>query len=32
VLLEWAGDHVAKIRDFRFARCVPEGAELIMPR
>jgi len=32
VLLEWAGDRVANIRDFRFARYVTEGAELIIPR
>ena len=28
VLLEWAGDHVLSIRDFRFARYVIESAEL----
>jgi RNA polymerase sigma-70 factor, ECF subfamily len=31
VLLEWAGDHVANIRDFRFARYVTDGAELFIP-
>jgi RNA polymerase sigma-70 factor (ECF subfamily) len=28
ILLEWAGDRLAKIRDFRFARYTTEGAEL----
>jgi RNA polymerase sigma-70 factor, ECF subfamily len=28
ILLEWAGDRLAKIRDFRFARYATEGAEL----
>jgi RNA polymerase sigma-70 factor, ECF subfamily len=32
VLLEWAGDRVVGIRDFRFARYAIEGAELSMPR
>jgi RNA polymerase sigma-70 factor (ECF subfamily) len=32
VLLEWAGDRVASIRDFRFARYATEGAELFIPR
>jgi RNA polymerase sigma-70 factor (ECF subfamily) len=31
VLLEWAGDRVASIRDFRFARYATEGAELFIP-
>jgi RNA polymerase sigma-70 factor (ECF subfamily) len=31
VLLEWAGDRVANIRDFRFARYATEGAELFIP-
>jgi len=32
VLMEWSGDHVANIRDFRFARYVTDGAEVIIPR
>jgi RNA polymerase sigma-70 factor (ECF subfamily) len=32
VLLEWAGDRLASIRDFRFARYVTDGAELLIPR
>jgi RNA polymerase sigma-70 factor (ECF subfamily) len=30
VLLEWAGDRVMNIRDFRFARYVTDGAELVV--
>lgn len=30
VLLEWAHDHVATIRDFRYARYVTESAEIIV--
>jgi hypothetical protein len=29
-LLQWEGDRVAKIRDFRFARYATEGAELLI--
>jgi len=28
--LEWAGDRLVNIRDFRFARYVTEGAELFV--
>jgi RNA polymerase sigma-70 factor (ECF subfamily) len=31
ILLEWAGDRVANIRDFRFARYATDGAELFIP-
>ncbi len=31
ILLQWAGDRVVNIRDFRFARYATEGAELFMP-
>jgi RNA polymerase sigma-70 factor, ECF subfamily len=31
ILLEWHGDEVAHIRDFRYARYVIEGAELFVP-
>jgi len=31
ILLEWTGDRVANIRDFRFARYATEGAELFIP-
>ena len=31
VLLEWAGDRVSTIRDFRYARYATEGAEIFMP-
>jgi RNA polymerase sigma-70 factor, ECF subfamily len=31
VLLEWAGDSVVNIRDFRYARYAIEGAELFIP-
>src|SRR5207253_1958987 len=31
VLLEWAGDSVVNIRDFRYARYAIEGAELSIP-
>jgi RNA polymerase sigma-70 factor, ECF subfamily len=30
VLLEWAGDGLVNIRDFRFARYAIEGAELLV--
>jgi RNA polymerase sigma-70 factor, ECF subfamily len=30
ILLEWAGDRLVNIRDFRFARYVTEGAELFV--
>ena len=30
VLLEWAGDRIVNIRDFRYARYVTEGAELVV--
>ena len=30
VLLEWAGDRLVSIRDFRHARYVAQGAELLM--
>jgi RNA polymerase sigma-70 factor, ECF subfamily len=30
VLLEWAGDRVVNIRDFRYARYVTDGAELLI--
>jgi RNA polymerase sigma-70 factor (ECF subfamily) len=30
ILLQWKGDRVANIRDFRFARYATEGAELLM--
>jgi RNA polymerase sigma-70 factor (ECF subfamily) len=30
VLLEWAGDRVVNIRDFRYARYVTDGAELLV--
>ena len=30
VLLEWAGDRIVNIRDFRHARYVTEGAELVI--
>jgi RNA polymerase sigma-70 factor (ECF subfamily) len=30
VLLEWAGDRLVNIRDFRFARYATEGAELFV--
>lgn len=32
VLLEWAHDNIAKIRDFRYARYVTESAEMIVVR
>jgi RNA polymerase sigma-70 factor, ECF subfamily len=32
VLLQWAGDRVANIRDFHFARYVTDGAELVILR
>jgi RNA polymerase sigma-70 factor (ECF subfamily) len=31
VLLQWAGDKLANIRDFRHARYVIEGAEVVVP-
>jgi RNA polymerase sigma-70 factor (ECF subfamily) len=31
ILLQWAGDRVVNIRDFRFARYATEGAELFIP-
>jgi RNA polymerase sigma-70 factor (ECF subfamily) len=30
ILLEWAGDRLVNIRDFRFARYATEGAELFV--
>jgi RNA polymerase sigma-70 factor (ECF subfamily) len=30
ILLQWEGDRVANIRDFRFARYATEDAELLM--
>ena len=30
ILLQWEGDRVANIRDFRFARYATEGAELLV--
>jgi RNA polymerase sigma-70 factor, ECF subfamily len=32
VLLEWIGDQLSGIRDFRYARYVTDGAELIVMR
>jgi RNA polymerase sigma-70 factor (ECF subfamily) len=32
VLLQWAGDRVGNIRDFRYARYATEGAELVTAR
>jgi RNA polymerase sigma-70 factor (ECF subfamily) len=32
ILLTWAGDQVVGIRDFRFARYVTEGAEILVAR
>jgi RNA polymerase sigma-70 factor (ECF subfamily) len=32
ILLEWVGDRLVSIRDFRFARYVTEGAELCMSK
>jgi RNA polymerase sigma-70 factor (ECF subfamily) len=31
ILVQWAGDRVVNIRDFRFARYATEGAELFIP-
>jgi RNA polymerase sigma-70 factor, ECF subfamily len=31
VLLQWAGDRLMNIRDFRYARYVTEGAEVVIP-
>jgi RNA polymerase sigma-70 factor (ECF subfamily) len=31
ILLQWTGERVANIRDFRFARYATDGAELIVP-
>ena len=31
VLLQWAGDKLSNIRDFRHARYVIEGAEVVVP-
>jgi RNA polymerase sigma-70 factor (ECF subfamily) len=31
VLLQWAGDRLTNIRDFRYARYVTEGAEVVIP-
>jgi RNA polymerase sigma-70 factor (ECF subfamily) len=31
VLLQWAGDRLLNIRDFRYARYVTEGAEVVIP-
>src|SRR5262249_61107167 len=31
VLLNWAGDRLVGIRDFRYARYATDGAELLMP-
>jgi RNA polymerase sigma-70 factor, ECF subfamily len=30
VVLEWAGDQVVSIRDFRYARYAMEGAEILV--
>jgi RNA polymerase sigma-70 factor (ECF subfamily) len=30
ILLEWAGDRLVNVRDFRFARYAAEGAELFV--
>jgi RNA polymerase sigma-70 factor, ECF subfamily len=30
VVLEWSGDRVAAIRDFRYARYALEGAEIMV--
>jgi RNA polymerase sigma-70 factor (ECF subfamily) len=32
VLLQWAGDRLTNIRDFRYARYAIEGAEIVVPR
>jgi RNA polymerase sigma-70 factor (ECF subfamily) len=32
VLLQWAGDRLTNIRDFRYARYAIEGAEIVLPR
>jgi RNA polymerase sigma-70 factor, ECF subfamily len=29
ILLDWTGDRLLKVRDFRYARYVTDGAELI---
>ncbi|WP_352587162.1 hypothetical protein [Mesorhizobium sp. M0633] len=29
ILLEWAGDRLARIRDFRYARYTLDGAEVV---
>jgi RNA polymerase sigma-70 factor (ECF subfamily) len=31
ILLQWAGERVVDIRDFRYARYAIEGAELFIP-
>jgi RNA polymerase sigma-70 factor, ECF subfamily len=31
VLLQWAGDRLMNIRDFRYARYVTEGADVVIP-
>ena len=31
VLVQWAGDRLTNIRDFRYARYVTEGAEVVIP-
>jgi RNA polymerase sigma-70 factor (ECF subfamily) len=31
VLLQWDGDRLMNIRDFRFARYITDGAEVVVP-